>query len=372
MKKFRFNIKILIFLFFMCLSSYYVFAISKNLNNDNSTSKNLIYAPIPDWVLENWETRTTASGTWITDNENYKSEQEPYDAYAIQWQYGVGKKHIKGRLYFIKDGEDVGTVWQFTEFWDSVDNELRIIQIGSDGTVGKGKIWRTEEGKIKELQNFVAPDGTNYSSGHLSWMENGVNHIESYNINGEEWTKMRYYRWKLQKETKTKIPKEYEQISYLIGIWEIQLGENKARMTFSWGNNNRTILYKNEYRPAQLNKWVQENEGLITYNDIKNALVFITSYSDLGSPLMATGKFSFGEDGTIYREFTCHYGEGAGLPWSDGAKAPKGGKSIEFKQIWSPVNSNNFNGEFFWKKNGEWEHPIKSDSKIEQWARVLQ
>ncbi|WP_273565833.1 hypothetical protein [Maribacter halichondriae] len=373
MKKHRFNYSILVCIFFTFLNSFDSFSLSNDFsscNNDYVVDEATSEA-IPKWVIENWETRTAATGIWVADNKNYKNEQEPYDAYALHWQYGIGNKHIKGRLYVIKNDEDAGTIWEFTEYWDPLDSKLKIMQIGSDGTLGHGEIWKMENGNIKELQTFTTPDGIEYSSGHISWMSNGVSTIESYSVKGEEWTKMRTYDWKLKKEELLPIPKEYKDIAYLIGTWEVPVGENKARMTFSWGKNKRTILYKNEFKRATTNKWVQENQGLITYNGIEDALVFITSYSSLNNPLMANGKFKFDEDRTIYREFTCHYKEGAGLPWSNGAKAPKGGKSIEFKQIWSPVDNNNFTGEFFWKKNGEWEHPIKTGSKIESWTKVL-
>ena len=58
------------------------------------------------------------------------------------------------------------------------------------------------------------------------------------------------------------------------------------------------------------------------------------------------------------------------MPWSDGAKAPAGGISIEFKQIWTPIDDKSFKGEFLWKKNGKWDHPIKSDTNIELWTKI--
>ena len=95
-------------------------------------------APIPQWLLDDWAARTAGTGTWITDNSAYKNENEPFDAYGLQWAYGIGKKHLNGRLYCIRDGKDIGAVWQFLEFWDPAAGEARIVQIGSDGTVGQG------------------------------------------------------------------------------------------------------------------------------------------------------------------------------------------------------------------------------------------
>jgi len=364
-----YSFMVVVFIFLTAVPGYSLSDTLVSAKNDSTLGQSFS-SPIPQWVLENWEIRTASSGIWIAENERYKSTDEPYDAYAIHWQYGVGNKHLKGRLYCIKEGEEVGSIWQFIEYWNPKENKLKIIQIGSDGTLGQGEILRTEDGKMKEFQSFVTPSGSGYSSGHLAWMENGLNHTQSFIVKGGKWTKARLYKWELKKEEKVKIPLEYEQMAYLIGTWELPLGKNKARMTFSWGKNNRTITYKNEFKPEGPTEWIQENEGLITYNGMKDALVFVTSYSDLGSPLMATGEFRFGQDGTIYREFACHYKEGAGLPWSNGDKAPKGGISIDFKQIWSPVDENKFTGEFFWKKNGHWEHPIKSGPKTETWSKI--
>lgn len=157
-------------------------------------------APIPQWLLDDWAARTSGTGTWITDNSAYQSDSEPYEAYGLQWEYGLGKKSLKGLLYCIQDGKDIGSVWQFLEFWDPAAGEVRILQIGSDGTVGQGKAWRLDDGSSKSQQAFASPDGGTFESGHHSWMEDGANHTQSYNIVDGEWVKRRYYIWKSEKE----------------------------------------------------------------------------------------------------------------------------------------------------------------------------
>ena len=36
--------------------------------------------PIPQWVLDNWAEQMEGTGIWITDNGDYKSDQEPFEA----------------------------------------------------------------------------------------------------------------------------------------------------------------------------------------------------------------------------------------------------------------------------------------------------
>ena len=93
-------------------------------------------ATIPTWVMDNWTSHVAGTGKWITSNQTYQNEQEPYDAYGMHWERGLGKKSIKGRLYCINDGKEVGNVWEFLNFWDSDTKQQRMIQIGATGFVG--------------------------------------------------------------------------------------------------------------------------------------------------------------------------------------------------------------------------------------------
>ena len=151
---------------------------------------------IPQWLIDDWTIRTADEGVWITDNAEYKNNQEPYDGYGQEVEYGLGQKHLKIRLFCIKEGKDIGTVWQITEYWDPEAGEVRILQIGSDGTVGHGKVWKLEDGSSKEQGRFSSPDGSSFDSGHHVWMENGELHTRSFNIVNGEWQSRRYYIWK--------------------------------------------------------------------------------------------------------------------------------------------------------------------------------
>ena len=151
--------------------------------------------PIPQWLTDDWAARIQGSGTWVTDNAAYQSEQEPFDAYGIEWTYGLGNSYLKGRLYGIKEGMEARTFWEFIEYWDPALGEARVIQIGDDGTVGKGRIWKGSKDRIKERQVFTSPDGTTFEGGHVIWIEDGEQHTQSYSIVDGVWKKHRYYVW---------------------------------------------------------------------------------------------------------------------------------------------------------------------------------
>lgn len=328
---------------------------------------------IPQWVKDNWATHTQADGIWITDNSQYKSEQEPFDAYGMEWEWGLGKSSLKGRLYCIQDGKDVGTVWQFLNFWDPELKAQQMVQIGSDGTLGQGRMELQSDGSTKSSEKFVSPGGGSFEAGHHSWFENGEMHTQSFNIVDGEWSKRRFYVWKQPKQMPLDYQDEYKKLAWLIGDWNSSLDENRsASMTFTWAENQRMIKYvgANKFEKDKPEKL--EAEGIITYHGTKEQLVFMNTYMSKGTHLISEGRYEFKDNGEIHRLFTCHYKEGNGLPWSDGAKAPKGGKSIEFKQIWTPIDDNSFSGDFFWKKDGVWERLIKEmEEKKVVWKRRL-
>ncbi len=328
---------------------------------------------IPEWLKKDWALRTQGNGTWIADNAKFKNKQEPYDAYGLQWTYGLGKNHVKGRMFNIVNGQSVGSTWNFLEYWDPKSKEVKVVQIGSDGTVGHGKIWREKEGRMKEQQSFSSPAGVSFETGHLLWIEEGAQHTQSFLITNGEWNKSRSYVWKKQK-TEKEVPEMYKDIAFLIGKWHIDLGESRsAQMTFEWAENRRMIKYSNSFSPKKGTPYITESEGIITFHGVKDKIVFMNTYMGEDDYLISEGVYEVDQQGVIHRKFTCYYQEGEGLPWSDGALAPKGGQSIEFKQIWTPINKNTFKGDFFWKKEGKWVHPIKeydAEGFSETWRRV--
>ncbi len=150
--------------------------------------------PIPDWVLANWEKLV---GTWVADNEAYKNAEDTMDAYGIEWEWGLGKKSLVGRLYGIRDGLEAGTFWEFREFWHPGENRLIATQFGSDGTYGAGPHERKAEGATEMLQTFCPATGAPFRVGHRSKLEGDVHTTQSFDVSEDGlWKDRRTYVWR--------------------------------------------------------------------------------------------------------------------------------------------------------------------------------
>ncbi|MEQ8424031.1 MAG: hypothetical protein RIA63_04925, partial [Cyclobacteriaceae bacterium] len=275
----------------------------------------------------------------------------------------------------IRDGANVGTVWQFIDFWDPEIKQVRLIQIGSDGTVGQGNVRQDDNGGTKSIQKFVSPDGTSYLTGHQGKHINGEAHMSSFSIENDTWKPQRSYIWKNETASHKEIPipEEYKKFEFLIGTWQVKIGEDRfVNMSFDWGQNKLMIHYRsnNPAKPGEPQDL--EVEGIIAYHGVKEKLVFMSAYLGRYPTLMNEGHFEFPKDGVFERIFTVFYKEGSKIPWTNGEVAPKGGKPIDFKQIWTKVDDDTFSGAFYWKKNGKWEPPMPEhkDGRKEVWKRV--
>ena len=137
-------------------------------------------------------------GTWVADNGAFKNETDTMDAYGIEWTWGLGEKSLVGRLYGIRDGQEVGTFWQFREFWHPGKAEVLTTQFGSDGSYGEGPSTQTQDGTIEMLQTFYDPTtGGVFRVGHRSTLEGDLHTTRSFDVSdGGVWTERRTYLWR--------------------------------------------------------------------------------------------------------------------------------------------------------------------------------
>jgi hypothetical protein len=147
--------------------------------------------PPPAWVAAYLEAMI---GTWIADNRPHRSDEEPFDAYGIEWTWGVGKKSIAGRLFAMREGKEVGTVWDLREFWHPGEGQLIASQFGSDGTYGVGPHARKADGTMEMLQVFHAPDGGVRRIGHRSELKGNEFVSRSFDVQTDgTWKPARTY-----------------------------------------------------------------------------------------------------------------------------------------------------------------------------------
>jgi len=151
-------------------------------------------AGIPDWYMEYTKNR---AGTWMADNRQYQSDEEPMDAYAMEWQLGPLGNELYGKLYGLVDGEPQGTYWSFHQYWDPHTREVVVLQIGTDGTLCKGNLHK--QGDTTELvQVFTSPAGQSRKEGHRTiTIDDTTETGTSFSINAQgDWIARRTYTWK--------------------------------------------------------------------------------------------------------------------------------------------------------------------------------
>ncbi len=168
-----------------------LFAVSNIFSQENS---------IPDSFLQEIESEI---GIWIGDNSKYKSDQEPFEAYAIEWSWGINKKSLVGKLYGIQDGVNSNPFWEFRKYWDAEKKAPIVMQFGADGTVGIGASTKINENESELLQIFTSPNGSQNKIGHKTKIIDSLSHTgSSYLVNEQgEWTENRSYLWVKEDET---------------------------------------------------------------------------------------------------------------------------------------------------------------------------
>ncbi|WP_109300288.1 hypothetical protein [Aquimarina sp. AU474] len=148
---------------------------------------------VPDWFIKNME---QSIGTWVTSNDMYKNKNEPFDAYEMQWEWGVGKQSITGKLYGLIANKRQGFFWEFRQYWDVKKHQGTIVQYGGDGSIGIGPLVMKKDQFFELIQEFVSPKGEKTTHGHRSSFKKGKLTTTSYGIstNGK-WTENRTYEW---------------------------------------------------------------------------------------------------------------------------------------------------------------------------------
>lgn len=151
----------------------------------------------PPWFLQHMEFLT--QGRWITDNSQYKSESEPFDAYGMEYEKGIGGKSVRGRLFGLIDNKEVATFWEFHTVWHPAENRVLAFQFGGDGTYAVGPMIATGEHSHRMEQVFYSPNGSSRSSGHeTDEAKDGSFITRSFDISADgSWHPQRAYTWRV-------------------------------------------------------------------------------------------------------------------------------------------------------------------------------
>jgi hypothetical protein len=159
---------------------------------------------LPDWVLAQWTFSTQGTGRWIADNAAYKSPDEPWDAYGIEWRWGPGRLSLTGRLFGIVRepsgaAKDSAAMWEFFSYWDPARRELVLTQFGGHGVFGIGTASPPGPEFADAIQRFYNPDGSTFRVAHRSWKGDRELRQQSFDVSeAGDRTPRRTYTWKLE------------------------------------------------------------------------------------------------------------------------------------------------------------------------------
>ncbi len=154
---------------------------------------------MPDWVKKHMSYMTEGTGRWIADNSEFKSANEPYDKYCVEWKWGIGKQSIKGRLFGIQREKETAEFWEFYLFWHPQKQKVIIQQISGNGILGVGEIINVESGGKTERMSqmtFFTPDGKSWKDLHKIFEDENEHQTTSFVLKNSTWNKQRSYIWK--------------------------------------------------------------------------------------------------------------------------------------------------------------------------------
>lgn len=150
----------------------------------------------PAWFQRHLEELTRGSGRWTADNSAFKSREEPWDGYGLEWTWGLGRHSVKGRLYAIQDGREVGSLFEYRLLWHPGERMAMLLQYGSDGTYGQGVIQPDGTDGTMVEQTFFQPGGGTTRIKHTDHYAGEVRVVQSFEWVEGAWHPRRLYRWR--------------------------------------------------------------------------------------------------------------------------------------------------------------------------------
>jgi len=163
--------------------------------NEKGFSFNMfrIKTDIPRWFLSDLKYQI---GVWETDNKNYKSENEPFERYVIEWNWGVDTTSIKGKLYGRIGNKTSNSFWEFNQYWDAENNQAKLFQVGFGGLTGIGTLLPAAKDETTVIQNFYAPNSKGFVEKHRSIIKEKQKITTSFEKDSSgNWIEKRTYVW---------------------------------------------------------------------------------------------------------------------------------------------------------------------------------
>ena len=100
---------------------------------------------------------------WRSPNPDYEGKDSQPNAFAIRWRWDTHGQYAIGELlgvYEREDGERTAKYWDLYTIHNPATGETTASQIGWNGAVGAGPIYKEADGRIMIDQVLSGPNGS--------------------------------------------------------------------------------------------------------------------------------------------------------------------------------------------------------------------
>lgn len=137
-------------------------------------------ASLPQWWVDHVAFISRDGGTWVTQNPTTDSGAP--DAFGMEWRASNEGRVLTGRLYGLRDGQEIAEYWTFREFWHPGEQRAIVQQWGGPGVYGAGESrWHDGVGILD--QTFWLPDERSWREGHRNREDGDSYETAAFDIN---------------------------------------------------------------------------------------------------------------------------------------------------------------------------------------------
>lgn len=151
------------------------------------------YAQVPNWYYQHTK---NIEGIWRAEHPGFKDPENDWKYYFLEWKVADDRNYISGIMYGMTEGRRSEYFWEFHRIWDPEKQAIRVVQIGPDGTIGRGYETSTGDHTSELVQEFEPLTGPAYTITHLTeWVSDTVQTGTAFQGKGEKKKKMISMTW---------------------------------------------------------------------------------------------------------------------------------------------------------------------------------
>ncbi len=156
---------------YLVVAIFAVFSAGQVAANPNSAAEK---PETPTVALEKLLGEVIRGGEWRTPNPDYKPGENAPTHYSTRYSWGPYKQHVTGELVGIfktDEGEKEIRFWTLYAFYNPVIRKAEAYQIGWNGSIATGSMYRNADGNLQIEQTFFGVDGSEKDMKHEEKMD---------------------------------------------------------------------------------------------------------------------------------------------------------------------------------------------------------